>query len=181
MSRLYQEDNFEKWVSQWDAAQQKGIFDAPKKDHVPSANNRQGSFFGGLAQNAPSEEVPQEDTDSWNSIYRGSRDYGKELDLDGYEEVIQEETAVETKKKSANPITAASLGMDQDVKNPASVGATYDIDQLQNLEGLKLKLHNLLSKLNDFEGRGESAAKFESKIQSLQKQIDELSSSLAID
>jgi len=80
---------------------------------------------------------------------------------------------------SPNPIQPTSVGVDQDIKNPNSMSATYSVGDLERLEGLKLKLHGLLDKLNTMEGLGKSATKLESQITSLNKQIDDLSDSLS--
>lgn len=180
MKNIYQEhDNFEKWQTQWDAALEKGIFDTPKKDHVPSAQKNPESFFG-TQKNSPSEEVPQTDSEFWRDIYRNSREYGTQCDLDGRDDSMIQESSVAAPlgPKTANPVRVNTLGMDQDVKN---VGSTYDVADLQNLENLKVKLHGLLDKLNGLEGKGQGAGKLESQIQSLQKQIDEFSDNLSVE
>ena len=182
---MNQYDDFEKWVDQWDAALKTGAFDTPKNQPMPSAQSAPESFFG-IRQSAPSADVKSDDARYWSDVYKLSRDFRDDDYLGGEDhEVIQEEVAVDTKKmakslsNSPNPIRPSSIGMDQDIRNPLSVGATYDVSDLTNLEALKVKLHGLLDKLNAMEGRGQSGAKLESQIQSLQRQIDEFSDNLA--
>lgn len=181
--KLNERDDFDKWVSQWDAANQNGTFEAPAKAHMPSTQTAPEGFFG-TRLNSPSETVPQSDIDYWRDVYSNSRDFMAEPDLD--DSVLQENKApkkvIKENKapyKAPNPILTSTLGMDQDVKNPSSVGSTFGVTDLESLENLKLKLHGLLDKLNGFEAASQGVTKLESQIQSLQKQIDELSDSLS--
>jgi hypothetical protein len=173
----YLDDNFHKWCDQWQDAQAKGIFDTPKKDHVPSASNDGQSFFGGLNKKAPSENVKDVDAKYWNDLYNMSKDYGSTAMIDDYlsGELMQESAVAEKQKTTPNPVKVSSLGKDTDA---AAVGVHYNVDEFKGLEGLKIKLHGLLDKLNGMESKGQSPAKLESQIQALEKQIDELSNHL---
>jgi len=175
----YLDDNYLKWCDQWEAAQKSGLFEAPKKDHVPSAALEPESFFGGFKKNAPSETVKDADGKYWNDLYRLSRDYGNSTDtLDDYlNGDLMQETVTEKAPKAPNPVTRATVGKDQ---NAAAVGVHYDVDNFQGLESLKLKLHGLLDKLNGMDSKGESTTKLETQIVALEKQIDELSNNIGL-
>ena len=183
-------NDFEKWQSQWDAALKTDAF-KDKKPANPSAATGFTDFFGVTnSQSTEGNNIP--DTEYWNNLYGLSKDYAPEenrLDaphdddhLEG--DLIQEfevepKTMAKAMASSPNPIKPSSIGMDQDVKNPVSVGGTYDVGDIQNLENLKVKLHNLLHKLSSIEGLADTNSKLESQIQSLQKQIDEISDGLS--
>lgn len=78
---------------------------------------------------------------------------------------------------SANPIRHSSTGADQDMSGKA-LGNTFTPEDIEILGQLKTKLHDLESKLNSFEGRGENGKKFESQIADVKKKINELSDAL---
>lgn len=184
------DDNFDTWVDQWDKAVKSGLFDEPNKQEPPKVNSQttQSNFFGQTNYNT--ESKPSEpDTKYWNDVYKLSKEYGNDPNaLDDYlnGDLLQEETQVDTKQfnksmaYSPNPVRPSSVGKDQDIRNPVSVGATYDVADLEGLNNLKLKLHDLLSKLNSMEGRSlPGSPKLESQINALQRQIDELSDGLS--
>ncbi len=81
--------------------------------------------------------------------------------------LIQEE-------KTPNPVYPDSIGKDQD--NPKSVWV--DEDLLKEIEGLKQKLFDLENKFAKMDDSSEGATI--EKIKSIQKQIDDVSSSLGI-
>lgn len=108
-----------------------------------------------------------------------------EVGVSADSELIQEEVKVNPKDmakamvNSPNPIKPHTMGMDQDMTDPVSMGATYDVADLEQLNDLKVKLHGLLDKLNTMHGFGEATSKLESKIAEVQKQIDEISNGLS--
>jgi len=181
-------EQFDTWCNQWEEAMKKGTFETPNQGPNVSVQTADSNFFGMVNHN-PSDSPKEPDTKYWSDVYSLSKEYGSDSQmLDDYlsGDLIQEEVAVDKKAfvktmaSSPNPIRPASVGMDQDVNSPLSVGATYDVPDLQNLETLKTKLHDLLVKLNSMEGKSQSGSpKLESQIQSLQKQIDELSDNLS--
>lgn len=99
--------------------------------------------------------------------------------------LIQEEVKTNPKDvakalvNSPNVIKPSTIGVDQDMTDPVSMGATYDVGDIEKLNDLKLKLHGLLDKLNTLHGFGESTTKLEAKIAEVQKQIDEISNGLS--
>ncbi|RDJ35287.1 MAG: hypothetical protein DWQ19_10760 [Crenarchaeota archaeon] len=187
-----QYDQFDQWVDQWDKAQEEGIFEKPETPHTPSAQSADSSFFGYTNNLNADSSIEEPDAHYWDSVYELSKDCGVEErkldddphadDLDG--DLIQEDIDVDPKYmadsmlKSANPVRPSSVGKDQDVSSPVSVGATYDVSDLEQLEKVKTKLHNLIGKLNGMEAVGKSDAKLEQQIASLSKQLDEISDSL---
>jgi hypothetical protein len=184
-------NDFEKWQDQWDDALKTDAF----KDQKPAAPSAATGFtdFFGMSSDKSSDKANVSDTEYWNNLYGLSKEYapdendlGNQYDDDHLEgDLMQEDVKVDPKTmaramaSSANPIKPSSIGIDQDVKNPVSLGSTYDISDLQNLESLKVKLHGLLDKLNGLEGLADTSAKLESQIVSLQKQIDEISDGLS--
>jgi hypothetical protein len=186
-------NDFEKWQADWDAALKTDAF-KDQKPANPSAATGFTDFFG--VSSSKNSNTKEPDAEYWNNLYGLSNEYApdannieddsNDVDDDHLEgDLMQEEVHVEPKTmakamaQSPNPIRPSSIGMDQDVKNPISLGATYDVADLQSLETLKVKLHGLLDKLNGIEGLAGTGAKLESQIASLQKQIDEISDGLA--
>lgn len=182
-------DKFDTWCDQWEKAMKNGTFEAPPAAKSVNRQTANTNFFG-VTNHNPSDKPSDPDGKYWNDLYSLSHEYASDsrvLDdyLSGDLQVMQEEVVVDVKKythslaNTPNPIRPNSVGMDQDIKNPISLGATYDVGDLEGLETLKTKLHNLLVKLNSMEGRSQTGStKLESQIQSLQKQIDELSDNL---
>ena len=114
--------------------------------------------------------------------------YGEQKAYDEYMKSIHEAALSPADLKQAtkkiadapNPVVASSIGKDQDISDPVVGGNTYSPEDLIQLDSLKVKLHDLLSKLNAMEGSGKTDAKLENQIESLNKQIDELSDSLSV-
>ncbi len=183
------QDQFDQWVDQWDDAQKKGIFDEPEKSNSKSPK-KVGSFFG--LQQEPLPDASAHDAEYWDKVYELSNDYGSpvsDLDDDPHADhlegdLIQEDVKVDAKdmagamRNSPNPIRPASMGKDQELDNPVSIGATYDVGDLEELEKVKLKLHSLIDKLNGLEANGQANGKLEQQIATLSKQIDEMSDNL---
>ena len=160
------------WASVWDKACKKDLFPSKAEDIVPSANQADQSFFGvhSRADDAPS--VPSApDAAYWNKVYKMSNNSGDAPD------VIQESVKAISLKQSPNPIKPATVGADQDL-TAAGLDATFSEKDIEDLSVLKVKLHELQDKLNEFEGRGENSKKFETQITKLKAQIDGLSDSL---
>lgn len=185
-------DQFNQWVDQWDKAQEEGIFDDGNPTPVPSSQTGNSSFFGYTNDNS-TDQVKEFDAAYWDSVYALSKTYSpdddRQLDDDPHAdhlsgELIQEDFEVDAKHmantmlKSPNPIRPSSIGKDTDVHNPVSMGATYDVTDIEELEKVKIKLHGLIDKLNSLNGHGQSNAKLEQQIAALSKQIDEMSDNL---
>lgn len=159
------------WAGVWDKALEKNLFPKTPEASPPSALNGTESFFGlkSRAEDAPTS--PSEpDAAYWNKVYHMSKDsgFGKAPDI------LSESVKA---KDAPNPVKANTVGSDQDL-TPESLDATFSEKDIEDLSVLKVKLHELQDKMNEFEGRGENSKKFESQISKIKSQIDELSSSL---
>lgn len=141
----------------------------------------------------PTDEIINENTDLkksdvkyWNKIKELSCKYGTTnidpSDLFKEEETIEENSELGNSASaiatSPNPIRHSSVGMDQEMDD-TSLGNTYTIEDLETIEELKKKLHDLEDQLNSLEGLGKSAIRVESKIQSVVKKINDLSDNLS--
>lgn len=157
---------FDNWVDMWEKAQASGVFDNAPKPACPSRQTADVSFFGASEAN-PTEGPSDFDAQYWNQIYSLSN--GEEP------EMLHEDR--NPNPHQPNPVDVASFGTDQDMK-PAPLGMTFDEEDLKKLEGMKMQLHELGDKLAGAMGKGDNFKKFETKIASLTKQIDELSSSM---
>lgn len=167
-------DILNKWADQWEKAQELGVFQN-EKPQVSTTISGEVDFFGTVQDEG--QDLSLTEGAYWKSFYN---------QMTGQPDVPVESVAVADPKKitkvlqnTPNPIRSSSVGMDQDITDPISTGTTYDVDDLQNLETLKLKLHDLLSKLNAYESRSEGSAKLVSQIEALQRQIDDFSSQLS--
>lgn len=79
--------------------------------------------------------------------------------------------------QTPNPIRQASIGPDQD-STPRSLGMTFTPADLEVLSDMKVRLHDLESKLSATLGRGEAGTQFEAKITAMRRKINELSDML---
>lgn len=150
----------EDWAAKWEQAQKKNIF--PKReDFSPSAKSAETTFFGTLSK-APSGAIKDVDAKYWKDVYRQST---------GSQVLTEDKKILRT-----NPVHQSSIGPDTDLSS-AAMGLTFTEDDIEELSKLKLKLHDLENQLNEFEGRGENAKKFESQISSVKKKIADLSDS----
>ena len=175
------DDQFLTWCDQWEKALDQGVFEDPDKGLEVCPKNGTENFFGFITEEKAVTSIREVDAQYWNDLYNLTKYYGPEAATNNYTEEIALDIKKYAKAMSgtANPIRPASVGKDQDLTNPISMGATYDVADLQSLETLKTKLHDLLVKLNSMEGRSQTGStKLESQIKSLQDQIDELSDNL---
>jgi hypothetical protein len=167
--------DLEHWAKIWDKAVEKKIF-PQKEEIIPSAQQTKNSFFGLINRPDDAPEAPlAPDVEYWNKVYKMSTHAGSAPD-------ILSENAKEMEdilNKNPNPIKKDTVGVDQDL-TPESLSATFSEKDIEDLSVLKVKLHELQSKLNEFEGRGDNSKKFEDQITKLKKQIDDLSNSLNI-
>jgi len=180
-------DDINKYAAIWDAAQEKGIFkDAPKPPQ-PRNQDDEDSFFGAdfFGQNRSAEydiDEPINEVDSkyWATVSRMADPTGKYIDPLLVEESVpsKENTKKAAEKMSGahNPVYPNSVGKDQDM-NVAQNWGVGGKEHFQ-LEDLKVRLEKLESKLNGIESKGDSGKGTQDKIDSLKKQIDELSDSL---
>lgn len=179
MSNYKEKDNFEKWSSQWEKALNSDEFKTVEKPAQEAPEN----FFG-MKMAQPGEELNGDDVGYWNDLYEMIKYHGYRGPVfDEYmakgKKAVKKSEKVLTEAATlspAPPISASSVGKDQDVTN---IDMKSDVGHLERLEALKVKLHNLIDKLNGFEANGQSGNKLESQIETIQKQIDELSNNIS--
>jgi hypothetical protein len=202
-------DDFEKWTSQWEKAMEEGLFDDAPKPPVP-AEQSGPDFFGNYRPNPDPTDIKDVDAAYWSKVYRLSRHSGDSPDpLEELQPINEEEleNLVKTTKshpseftlvqadepdkkttaaitddlgKLANPAQYPSRGKDARNKvTPNWAGG----EEIQELEAMKMNLEQLESKINAAEGMGDTkkAKSLMSKLDSLRKQIDELSDDLPPD
>lgn len=78
---------------------------------------------------------------------------------------------------AANPIYSNTVGKDQDINMP-QLDATWGAIDLEALSEMKLKLHDLENRLNASDGLVQSGRKYQTQIQNLRQQVDDLSDRL---
>lgn len=188
--RTFNYDDLEDWVQKWDKANEEGVFG--KSDNAPPVISKQSQtqdFFGITQQDVDHDEdneyasLNECDSKYWSDLYELTKRYGKDSSVvsEYLGGKLSETTSVDKKSysdslvSSANPVRPSTVGNDKDLTDPVAMGSTYDVADLQKLDDLKIKLHNLIDKLNGVEAKGESVTKLENQIDSLQKQIDEMS------
>lgn len=177
MGQRFNEDDFDSWKDKWDAALANGTFDKPEGPPVISKCDNQTDFFNMSHDDhdeySDDEPLNESDIKYWTRMHKETNRYDRN--------VVKEEIAVDKKAfvkdmtSSANPVRASSLGNDNGVDNPKAFGTTYDVPDLQRLEDLKVKLHGLIDKLNTFDAHGQNGNKLENQIETIKKQIDEMS------
>jgi hypothetical protein len=79
--------------------------------------------------------------------------------------------------QTPNPIRAHTVGKDQALE-PGPLGLTFSEKDIEALSEMKIQLHDLECKLNEFEGLGKNGSKFEKEIKTLKEKIDDLSNSM---
>jgi len=164
-------DELENWQKKWEENQH--LF-PKKKEEIPFAKNTTDSFYGGLSERK--EKIDPKDIDSkyWDKV--------KELVLEGDDGTsILVETAVQDVAKvmasSPNPVHPNTTGNDDSLE-PRGTGATYTDEDLNELNEMKIKLHELQGKLLTAETKGDDVAKFEKQLNDLKEKIDEFSTML---
>lgn len=178
-------DDINKYAAIWDAALAKGIFkDAPKPAqprNLDAEDSYGADFFG--QNRSPEydgdEALNEVDTKYWAKISKMADPLGKYVDPLNEEAIPAKETLKKASDAMAgahNPVYSQSVGKDQDVVVAQNWG-TGGKEHFQ-LEELKVRLEKLESKLNAIESKGDSGKDTQNKIDSLKKQIDDLSDSL---
>jgi len=171
------QSDLDKYSKIWDAALQKGIFpDAPKRNNNIEDKDATTDFFGQNLSEPYDMDKPlnEVDTKYWARLSKKADPLYVESKLKDFK--------INTKAlgNAQNPIHPDSVGKDQDV-NVAQDWAMGG-QKLEQLEKLKVELHDLEVKLNSILGNEDASAKTEetaqSKIDSLKKEIDKLSDSL---
>jgi hypothetical protein len=169
-------DDINKFSKIWDDALQKGIFaDVPKPEGKPA----QSDFFGQYLTDEYDKDKPlnEVDTKYWAKVSKRA-------------DPLFVESKVEDSKKNTdalanahNPIYPYTVGKDQDINVTPNWG--FGGKEIEKLEELKKDLHALEVKLSSIldEKKSENDTpkgdKVQEKINSLKKEIDELSDSLS--
>ena len=152
-------DDFDNWVDKWDKALQSDIFkDAPKPPST-SKHTSDDSFFG-LQQSNQTDSIQSSDSEYWRAI-NAVADGGVDMQR------IDEADAISV--SLPNPIRKSTEGKDQDLE-PNSLGLTFTEDDIKKLEEMKIKLHELQSKIAAMDEKD-----YSSQISAMISKIDELS------
>lgn len=188
----YLGDEFDKFVSQWEKAQADGVFEDAPKPPTPPAQDP--DFFGNYRPNKDVTDIKDVDSDYWNHVYKLSRHSGdspdpfEELQPMNEDDRATKFTLVKTTKSDnkssskitdelgglSNPGSRSNRGEDQARRvTPNWAGG----DEIQELQAMKMNLEQLESKINAAEGLGnmKKMKSLMTKMESLRKQIDELS------
>jgi hypothetical protein len=175
-------DSIDKWEEMWAKAQADGIFKDAPKPPMPSPQTADDSFFG-PKDTKPTERLDEVDAKYWLAVAKLSDTHSfrpeliPELLKETHMDKKQLGDIADTVAHAANPVRAGSTGPDQEMVDK-SLGNTFTPEDLQALSDLKLKLHDLESKLSSFEGRGDNGKKFEAQITAVKNKINELSDAL---
>ena len=164
-------DDINKYAKIWDDAMQKGIFDDASK--VQPEKTQSTDFFGQYLNDDYDMDKPLNEVDSkyWRRVSQKADPLFVETkDLKNHADTIA---------KAQNSVYPSAIVKDQDInvqQNWAMGGK-----EIEQLEKLKLELHDLESKLNNLMAQEENSKPetVQSKIDSLKKEIDSLSDSLA--
>ncbi len=186
--------SLEDWADTWDKACEEGIFDDVKpQEHEPINLSPFDFQAAGVEEGGQTGEKSLED---WASTWDKACEEGifddepkpapepqapaifdaegdAKGDVEGDPELLQE-------RKTPNPVWPDSVGKDQE--HPKPVWVSEEI--VKEIEGLKDKLFKLENKLakdsGDFIDQATGDKKVMSQIESMRKQIDQMSSSLGI-
>jgi hypothetical protein len=166
-----QNRKFDNWCDMWADAQDKGLFDdAP---HTPELNRQTSreSFFGPQDTN-PSEGPSDTDAQYWQNVNQM---------IDGEKPELLQEGKLQKYKRGRgfppNPMYSYSQGKDQDLA-PRQLGITFDEEDVEELADMKRELHDLESQISTNDVNGKNTKQLESRMDSLKKRIDELSTSM---
>lgn len=158
--------DFEDWVGKWDAALEKGIFgDAPKPPST-APNTADHSFFG-LRQDNNTDSINSADSAYWNAI-NSVADGGVE-----FQRLDEADTGVAPlANPNPNPVRRETEGKDQELE-PRQLGLTFSKEELEELDEMKKRLHDLGSKAAEMGDKD-----YGSQLAAMIKKIDELSDKL---
>lgn len=153
--------DFDGWMDKWDDALKKGIF-GDTKVPTTSKGTSDESFFG-LRQDNPTDSIDARDSEYWRAINAVA---------DGGVEMLKLNEADSKSKDPPNPVKKGTEGKDQDLE-PEQLGLTFSKEDLEELDEMKKKLHDLGSKVAEMDDKD-----YAKQIESMIKQIDELSDKL---
>lgn len=169
--------DIERLTKIWEKAQEKNIFGQEEKT---APVNNSGGFFGQQMDFTPTAGPSAAEVENWNKTVKMSNYWNEPIDQINEErkahaKKIQEAANPYLKdvKTSPNPVALSTAGPDSE-----QIDATFNEKDIEDLSALKNKLHELNSKLCEFEGLGKEAKKFESQINGVKKQIEELSNAM---
>lgn len=167
------------WADQYQAAIEHGVFDDAPKPPSPTPQTADVSFFGPVDTD-PTDAATEADSEYWQRLHEtmsGLGGYADPLELSENTGEVKSDAAAKAQAiaQSPNPVKPGSIGMDQDVHDPASTGQTYSQEDLEQLEELKVQLHDLESKLNAFDTEGKKTTGLEKRLTRLKKRINDMS------
>jgi len=158
--------DFDGWLEKWDAALQKGIFDAPSGPPSTSKNTSDEGFFG-FRQDNHTDSIEKGDSEYWRAI-NAVADGGVDV-----QRLDEADTGVAPlANPNPNPVRRETEGKDQELED-RQVGSTFSNEDLDELEEMKKKLHDLGSKAAEMDNKDYSV-----QISAMIKKIDELSDKL---
>lgn len=186
-------DDLNAWADQYQSAIDHGVFEDAPKPASPSPQTADTSFFGPVDSD-PTDGPTDADAEYWQRLHEASAGMGGYVDpFEAFkksqkakaETEIQLENTGDVKSDSAkiaqaiaqspNPVKPGSIGMDQDIHDPGSLGQTFSTEQLTQLAELKVQLHDLENKLNAFDVEGKAVRGLEGKISGLKSRINNMS------
>jgi hypothetical protein len=152
-------DDFDGWVAKWEKALSDGVFGDSAKLPSTAPATSDFSFFGPRNDN-PTADIDPSDSAYWRAI-DSVADGGVEMQR------LDEADAVST--DLPNPVRKSTEGKDQDLA-PDQLGLTFDEKDISDLEGMKVKIHELGSKSAEM---GDDD--YFDKIEGMIKKLDDLS------
>lgn len=169
-------DNMEKWTTLWEKARKEGVFNNAPRPPVTSPQEHAESlceeFKGGPRKKSEVPKVQEVDAKYWESLHQlaGTQRYHEDADVVAKSKDLA---------NAPNPVHHNTHGKDQDLHVTPN---WTDGEKLKKLSELKLKLHKLGDELAAVVGGdGKKSAAVGKKLETLNKQFDDLSNSLQPD
>ena len=170
-------DDINKYADIWDKALEKGIFkDAPKPAQPRNLDAEDAQDFFGQnlsAEYDPDVQLNEVDIKYWAKISKMADPNYINEEIAPKEDIKKSSDKVGS---AHNPIRPETIGKDQEPRVTQNWG-TGGKEHFQ-LEDLKKKLEQMESKLNSLMGKDKPTESSQVKIDSIKKQIDDLSDSL---
>lgn len=158
--------DFDDLVGKWDAALAKGIFGDAKAPPSTAPNTADHSFFG-LRQDNNTDSIDSADSEYWRAI-NAVADGGVEM-----QRLDEADTGVAPlANPNPNPVRRETEGKDQELE-PRQLGLTFSKEELEELDEMKKRLHELGSKAAEMGDKD-----YGSQMAAMIKKIDELSDKL---
>jgi hypothetical protein len=172
---MYQD--FEKWTQQWDAAQKTELFKA-----APKPPQKTNVDFFGQYPTVSDDTIRDVDAQYWQDVYKKSSHSGEYPDPLS-DELLSEESKEKEIGKTAdamanaqNPIYPNTAGKDQEINTDK---IWKDVDDINELSDLKVRLEKLESKYNSADSEAKSVSSYQKQIDDLRKRIDDLSDAMS--